>query len=140
MADNVVLEFAAQIVSAHVSRSDVFSVDLPKLITDVYRALMTAGEPIVPPRAEPAVPIRQSVKPDHLVCLECGKQFSMLKRHLGTDHQLTPNEYRQKWGLARDYPIVAPDYAKVRSQLAKKIGLGRKSAEGAKKKAGRKAR
>jgi predicted transcriptional regulator len=93
----------------------------------------------VPPRGEPAVPVRQSVKSDHLVCLECGKHFSMLRRHLAQDHQFTPDQYRQKWDLAWDYPIVAPEYAKRRSQLAKKSGLGKKSAGAIKRKAGRKA-
>ena len=88
-------------------------------------ALAKAGEPVAPPQGEPAVPVRQSVKADHLVCLECGQKFSMLKRHLRTDHQLTPEEYRQKWELPGSYPVVAPDYAKMRSGLAKKIGLGR---------------
>jgi predicted transcriptional regulator len=139
MAENGVLEFAAQIVSAHVSRNAVHSADLPKLIVDVHQALATAGQPIEPPKPEPAVPIRQSVKPDHLVCLECGKHFSMLKRHLATDHKLTPGEYRRKWDLPREYPIVAPDYTKVRSRLARKAGLGKQSADGAKRKGRRKA-
>jgi predicted transcriptional regulator len=140
MAGNGVLELAAQIVSAHVSRNAVNSVDLPKLIVDVHRALVGAGQPTEPPRGEPAVPIRQSVKPDHLVCLECGSHFSTLKRHLATDHQLTAAEYREKWGLPRDYPIVAAEYAKRRSALAKKIGLGTKPGDAPKRKAGRKAR
>ena len=125
MADDAVLGFAAQIVSAHVGRNTVDPADLPKLINDVHRALSTAGQPVVPQRGEPAVSIRQSVKADHLVCLECGKHFSMLRRHLASDHQLTPDQYRRKWELPASYPIVAPDYAKVRSGLAKKIGLGR---------------
>jgi predicted transcriptional regulator len=138
MADNVLLGLAAQIVSAHVSNNAVEAGDLPKLINDVHRALATAGAPAAPPRDEPAVPVRQSVKPDHLVCLECGKHFSMLRRHLANDHQLTPDEYRQKWELPRNYPIVALEYAKRRSSLAKKSGLGRKSAGAMKGKAGRK--
>jgi predicted transcriptional regulator len=137
MADNSMLGLAAQIVSAHVSRNPVNSGDLPKLITDVHKALNTAGQPTEPPRGEPAVSIRQSVKPDHLVCLECGKHFSMLKRHLANDHSLTPAEYRQKWELPHDYPIVAPAYAAVRSKLAKKIGLGRIPGERVKRKSGR---
>ena len=79
------------------------------------------------------MPIKQSVKPGHIVCLECGKQFSMIKRHLTTDHQLTPEQYRKRWGLPASYPLVAPNYAKVRSALAKKIGLGRKGMTGRKK-------
>jgi predicted transcriptional regulator len=137
MADELLLGLAAQIVSAHVSHNTVQSVDLPKLINDVHRALASAVQPTVPPRGEPAVPVRQSMKPDYLVCLECGKHFSMLKRHLGNDHQLTPDEYRQKWDLPHDYPIVAPDYAKVRSKLAKSAGLGRKSTGESRRKAGR---
>jgi predicted transcriptional regulator len=140
MAENDVLKFAAQIVSAHISRNAVSSTELSKLIVEVHRALTTAGEPIETLRAEPAVAIRQSVKPDHLVCLECGKHFSMLKRHLATDHKLTPAEYRQKWDLPREYPIVAPEYALVRSRLAKKNGLGQKSEGRPTKKAGRKGR
>ena len=140
MADGVLLGLAAQIVSAHVSNNAVESVDLPALINDVHRALANAGQPTAPLRGEPAVSVRQSVKPDHLVCLECGKHFSVLRRHLANDHQLTPEEYRKKWDLPGDYPIVAPDYAKRRSALARKFGLGKKSAGGMKKKAGRKPR
>src|SRR5690349_3748555 len=125
MAEELLLGLAAQIVSAHVSNNMVVSADLPKLISDVHRALATAGQPTAPPRGEPAVSVRQSVKPDHLVCLECGKHFSMLKRHLATDHELTPEQYRQKWELPASYPIVAPNYAKIRSALAKEVGLGK---------------
>ena len=132
-----VLSLAAQIVAAHVANNRVDPADLPKLINDVHRALANAGQSTAaPPSAEPAVDIKRSVRNDHIVCLECGKHFSMLKRHLSTDHQLTPHEYRQKWGLPPTYPVVAPDYAKTRSALAKKIGLGRKAAS--RKKAGRK--
>ena len=95
------------------------------LINDVHQALVKAGEPVAPAQGEPAVPVRQSVKADHLVCLECGQRFALLKRHLRVDHQTTPLEYRRKWGLPPTYPVVAPDYAKVRSRLAKQIGLGR---------------
>jgi predicted transcriptional regulator len=132
-----VLSLAAKIVAAHVANHKIDPVDLPKLINDVHRALANAEQATAaPPCGEPAVDIKRSVRSDHLVCLECGKHFSMLKRHLSTDHQLTPQEYRQKWGLPPTYPIVAPDYAKTRSALAKKIGLGRKA--GSRKKAGRK--
>src|SRR5580704_2198797 len=132
-----VLSLAAQIIAAHVANNRVDPADLPKLINDVHRALANAGQSTAaPPRAEPAVDIKRSVRSDHIVCLECGKHFSMLKRHLNTDHQLTPQEYRQKWGLPLTYPVVAPDYAKTRSALAKKIGLGRKAVS--RKKAGRK--
>ena len=139
MSDSIgsVLSLTAQIVAAHVANNRVDPADLPKLINDVHRALANAGQSsTVPPRGEPAVDIKRSVRSDHLVCLECGKHFSMLKRHLSTDHQLTPQEYRQKWGLPPTYPVVAPDYAKTRSALAKKIGLGRKAVS--RKKAGRK--
>ena len=132
-----VLSLAAQIVTAHVANHRIDPVDLPKLINDVHRALANAGQSTAaPPRAEPAEDIKRPVRNDHIVCLECGKHFSMLKRHLNTDHQLTPQEYRQKWGLPPTYPVVAPDYAKTRSAIATKIGLGRKA--GSRKKAGRK--
>jgi predicted transcriptional regulator len=121
-----VLSLAAQIVSAHVSNNSVAPDQLPKLINDVHRALATVGQVAAEqPKAEPVVPIKKSVFADHLVCLDCGKQFSMLKRHLMTDHKLTVDQYRQKWGLPSSYPAVSPDYAKTRSVLAKKIGLGR---------------
>jgi predicted transcriptional regulator len=120
------LGLAAQIVSAHVSNNSVSLDQLPKLINDVHHALATVGQVAAEQlKSEPSVPIKQSVFADHIVCLDCGKQFSMLKRHIRTDHQMTPNEYRRKWGLQSSYPLVAPDYAKVRSALAKNIGLGR---------------
>jgi len=123
-----ILSLAAQVVSAHVAKNPVSPEDLPQLIKDVHRALANAGQSTVEPlRGEPAVAIKKSVTAGHLVCLECGKHFSMLKRHLNTDHQLTPSQYRGKWELPSSYPMVAPDYAKVRSALAKKIGLGRKA-------------
>jgi len=120
------LVLAAQIVSAHVANNTVVPGDVPKLIDAVYHALSKVGRsPDTAPPADPAVSVKRSVTADHLVCLECGKHFSMLKRHLGTDHQLTPGQYRQKWGLPANYPLVAPNYARVRSSLAKKLGLGR---------------
>jgi predicted transcriptional regulator len=120
------LVLAAQIVSAHVANNAVVPGDVPKLIDAVYHALSKVGRsPDTAPPADPAVSVKRSVTADHLVCLECGKHFSMLKRHLGTDHQLTPGQYRQKWGLPANYPLVAPNYARVRSSLAKKLGLGR---------------
>jgi len=123
-----ILELAAQVVSAHVAKNPVAVEDLPKLILEVHRALSNAGQSAATaPKSEPAVPVRRSMLHDHLVCLECGKHFSMLKRHLNTDHQLPPSQYRGKWELPSSYPMVAPDYAKVRSALAKKIGLGRKA-------------
>jgi predicted transcriptional regulator len=125
MAEETMRALTVQIVSAHIASNTVSPADLPKLINDVHQALVKAGEPVPPLPSEPAVPVRQSVKADHLVCLECGQRFSLLKRHLRVDHQTTPLEYRRKWGLPPTYPVVAPDYAKVRSRLAKKIGLGR---------------
>jgi predicted transcriptional regulator len=120
------LVLEAQIVSAHVANNTVAPGDVPKLINDVYYALTDVGRASnAAVSAEPAVPVKRSVTPDHLICLECGKHFSMLKRHLRTDHQLMPDQYRQKWDLPSSYPIVAPNYAKTRSALAKKIGLGR---------------
>jgi predicted transcriptional regulator len=131
MADDnsTVLSFAAQIISAHVSNNVVTADELPTLINTVHQALAHAGEVAAkPPLPDPAVDVKKSVRPDQIVCLDCGKRFSMLKRHLTTDHKLTPAEYRQRWGLPLSYPMVAPNYAKVRSSLAKKIGLGRKGA------------
>jgi predicted transcriptional regulator len=124
----VVLRLAAEIVSAHVRNNAVPTDQLPVLIQQVFNTLASVEQAsVTPPKPEPAVPIKQSMRADHLTCLDCGKQFSMLKRHLRTDHQLTPQEYRQRWELPPSYPMVAPSYAKRRSTLAKKIGLGRKS-------------
>ncbi len=118
----------ADIVSAHVSNNSVAVNDLPQLIQNVHNALQGLGqkqeEPA--PKQEPAVSIRSSVKPDYVVCLEDGLKMKMLKRHLMTDHGMTPDEYRQKWGLGPDYPMVAPNYAEQRRSLAKSIGLGTK--------------
>jgi len=127
MADRAeLLALASQIVSAHFANNRVATDDVPDLITAVYQALSNLGcvaETSV--AAEPAVPVKRSVMAGHLVCLECGKHFSMLKRHLATDHQLTPEQYRQKWELPASYPVVAPNYAKIRSALAKEVGLGK---------------
>ena len=120
------LTLASEIVSAHVSNNAVAPDQLPALIQQVFNALATVEQKTAEPlRPDPAVPIKQSVKPSYIACLECGKQFSMIKRHLSADHKLTPEQYRQCWGLPVSYPLVAPNYAKVRSALAKKIGLGR---------------
>ena len=130
-----VLALTAQIVSAHVSRSAVNISDLPGLISDVHRTLngLSAGSaPAVQTESEkkmPAVPPKKSVTPDYIICLEDGKKLKMLKRHLQTSYGMTPEQYREKWGLAADYPMVAPNYAKHRSSLAKQIGLGRKPGE-----------
>ena len=122
-----VLELTAQIVSAHVSNNAIGADSLPSLIQDVYRTLAGVGrEQVVPEKQPPAVPVRRSVFPDHIVCLEDGKKLKMLKRHLKTSYNMTPEEYREKWQLPPDYPMVAPNYAQHRSSLAKKIGLGTK--------------
>lgn len=131
MADEALLTLTADIVSAHVSNNTVASGDLADLISKVYGALGTLGTPVEEPAPvqEPAVSIRSSVKPDYLVCLEDGKKLKMLKRHLQTHYQMTPADYRAKWKLPADYPMVAPNYAEQRKELALKIGLGRKKAE-----------
>jgi len=120
-----VLGLTAQIVSAHVANNAVSPDALPSLIQQVYKTLAGVGkEPAQPERPQPAVPVKKSVFHDHLVCLEDGRKLKMLKRHLKTVYNMTPDQYRERWGLGRDYPMVAPDYAKHRSSLAKKIGLG----------------
>jgi predicted transcriptional regulator len=126
MAETLIT-LTSDIVAAHVSNNSVSVDEVPALITNVYGAL--AGLGTTPPAAEklePAVSVRSSIKNDHIVCLEDGKKMKMLKRHLMTDHGLTPAEYRTRWGLPGDYPMVAPDYAEKRRVLAKQIGLGRK--------------
>jgi predicted transcriptional regulator len=127
-ADDMLLTLTADIVAAHVSNNSVAVNDLPNLIQNVHSALNTiSGKPAAAEaRPEPKVPIRSSIKPDYIVCLEDGKKLKMLKRHLMTHYQMTPDQYRQKWGLNADYPMVAPNYAEQRRQLAKKIGLGTK--------------
>ena len=121
------LELTTEIVAAHTGNNTVAVGDLPQLIQDVYKTLVTLGTaPTVPERPQPAVPIKKSVFPDFVICLEDGKKLKMLKRHLKTAYNMTPEEYRERWGLAPDYPMVAPNYAKHRSNLAKKIGLGTK--------------
>jgi predicted transcriptional regulator len=136
-----VLGLAAQIVSAHVRHNPVAADELPRLIQEVYRALVNIGrQPAQAEKPTPAVAVKQSVRQDRIICLEDGKSFSMLKRHLMTDHKLTPQQYRDRWGLPRDYPMVAPNYAQTRSALAKKIGLGRKAGRPAKRAAGRRKR
>ncbi|MCT2558304.1 MucR family transcriptional regulator [Tsuneonella sp. YG55] len=121
------ITLTSDIVAAHVSNNNVAVEDVPALITTVYGALsgLGGGAAEEEEKPEPAVSIRSSVKKDHLVCLEDGKKMKMLKRHLMTEHGMTPDEYRQRWGLGSDYPMVAPDYAETRRDLAKKIGLGR---------------
>jgi len=119
----------ADIVAAHVSNNSVAVSDLPLLIANVHGALVGLGTKAPEPEAkkqEPAVSIRSSIKPDYIVCLEDGKKLKMLKRHLMTHYQMTPEQYRAKWNLPADYPMVAPNYAEQRRSLAKKIGLGTK--------------
>jgi len=130
MEENTVqmtLEKTTEIVAAFVSKNQTATADLPALILAVHRALtgISAVAPEPEPRKEPAVPIRRSITPDHLVCLEDGKTFKSLKRHLRTKYDMSPEEYRVKWGLAKDYPMVAPNYAAARSALAKNMGLGK---------------
>lgn len=129
------ITLTADIVSAHVSNNTVAVTDLTALIQNVHVALAGLGEPSAPPEVKltPAVSIRSSIKPDYIVCLEDGKKLKMLKRHLMTHYGLTPDEYRTKWGLASDYPMVAPNYAEQRRTLAKNIGLGTKRGTGARK-------
>ncbi|MFZ1415527.1 MAG: MucR family transcriptional regulator [Defluviicoccus sp.] len=119
------LELTTEIVAAHVANNPVPVADLPNLIQDVYRTLSAIGVPAEEPeRPKPAVPVKKSVFPDYIICLEDGKKLKMLKRHLKTAYNMTPEEYRDRWGLQPDYPMVAPNYAERRSHLAKEIGLG----------------
>jgi predicted transcriptional regulator len=126
-----ILALTADIVAAFVAANSVPASDLRTVINDVYRALRdNASEhllhPATPTRLKPAVPIKRSIRDDHIVCLEDGKKFKSLKRHLRTHYNLSPEQYREKWGLPPDYPMVAPKYAAARSLLAKKIGLGQR--------------
>ena len=127
---NTVVELTAEIVAAYVANNPVAQSDLPKLIGEVYRSLSGATNVIEQkqeqPQLKPAVSSRKSVAPDYLVCLEDGKKFKSIKRHLRTHHDLSPEQYREKWNLPSDYPMVAPNYAQARSSLAKKIGLGQR--------------
>lgn len=126
-SSNDILELTAEIVSAHVSNNSVPLSDLPGLIQEVYRTLAAVGtQPAQPERPQPSVPVKKSVTPDYLICLEDGKKLKMLKRHLMTRYGMTPDDYRTKWGLPGDYPMVAPNYAEQRRTLAKSIGLGTK--------------
>src|ERR671918_717294 len=123
-AEDTLLTLTADIVAAHVSNNSVAVNDLPNLIQNVHSALSGISGAAAAP--EPKVSIRSSVKPDFIVCLEDGKKLKMLKRHLMTHYNMTPDQYRQKWGLSADYPMVAPNYAEQRRTLAKSIGLGTK--------------
>jgi len=122
------LVLTAEIVSAHAGNNELDPAELPGLIRAVHDALAASGPTQAEARPEPAVPVRRSVFKDAVVCLECGLRFRSIKRHLATEHGLTPEQYRARWGLSRDYPMVAPDYAAIRSRMAKQIGLGRKGA------------
>ena len=126
--NETLITLTSDIVAAHVSNNDVAVTDLPGLITSVYTALANLGEaPVVEEvKLQPAVAVRNSVKPDYIVCLEDGKKLKMLKRYLRTNYDMSPEDYRARWGLPADYPMVAPNYAETRRDLAKKIGLGRK--------------
>jgi predicted transcriptional regulator len=126
---NDLLELTTEIVAAHVSNNTVAVGDLPILIGQVYQSLATIGSgpaPVVE-RPQPAVSIKKSIHPDYIICLEDGKKLKMLKRHLKTAYDMTPEEYRERWGLPPEYPMVAPNYARQRSKLAKEIGLGTRS-------------
>lgn len=124
--NEMLITLTSDIVAAHVSNNSVAVSDLPQLIQNVHSALAALDTPVEAPeiRPEPAVSVRASVKPDYIVCLEDGKKLKMLKRHLMTHYQMTPEDYRTKWNLPADYPMVAPNYAEQRRSLAKKIGLG----------------
>ncbi|OIR09193.1 transcriptional regulatory protein ros [mine drainage metagenome] len=126
-SQNELLALTAEIVAAHVGNNPVPVSELPLLINEVFRTLSSVGTvQAVPERPQPAVPVKKSVTPDYIICLEDGKKLKMLKRHLKTAYDMTPEEYRERWGLPADYPMVAPNYAQHRSSLAKKIGLGTK--------------
>ena len=126
--NETLITLTSDIVAAHVSNNSVSADELPSLISNIYGALAGLGQAaaVVEVMPEPAVSIRSSIKPDYIVCLEDGKKLKMLKRHLMTHYNLTPDQYRARWGLSSDYPMVAPNYAEKRRELAKKIGLGRK--------------
>jgi predicted transcriptional regulator len=120
------LTLTTEIVAAHVSKNTVAATDLPQLISQIYQSLASVGRSPAQAaeRPDPAVPIKKSIHPDYIVCLEDGKKLKMLKRHLKTAYNMTPEQYRERWSLAPDYPMVAPNYARQRSRLAKEIGLG----------------
>jgi predicted transcriptional regulator len=134
--EDTLLTLTADIVAAHVSNNSVAVNDLPTLIQNVHSALtgISGRSAAAEPKPEPKVPVRSSIKPDYIVCLEDGKRLKMLKRHLMTHYGMTPDQYRQKWGLSSEYPMVAPNYAEQRRTLAKSIGLGtkRRKTKGAK--------
>lgn len=127
--DTTLIELTAEVVAAYVSKNSVPAADLPAVIADVHAALgnvQDSEKTAVAERPKPAVNPKKSVHDDHIVCLECGMKFKSLKRHLMSHHGMTPEQYRERWGLSASYPMVAPNYAAARSKLAKKLGLGRK--------------
>lgn len=135
-----VIEMTADIVSAYVGNNSVSAAELPSLIQSVHRALAGitgGGEPVEVAPKEPAVPVRRSITADYLICLEDGRKFKSLKRHLRTKYNMSPEDYRAKWNLAKDYPMVAPNYAKARSDLAKQMGLGQGGRQAPKAKRGK---
>lgn len=125
LQEPIITTLTAQIVSAHVAHNSVSPSELPDLIRAVYTSLANVSRVEVSEPSKPAIPVKQSVRSDAVVCLECGKEFAMIKRHLRTSHQLNEQQYREKWRLPSNYPLVSPAYSKVRTRLAKKIGLGR---------------
>jgi predicted transcriptional regulator len=129
-SDNDLIDLSTEIVSAYVSHNALSVTDLPKLIADVHaalRGLQGGSAPMTAEELRPAVPVKKSVASDYIICLEDGKKFKSLKRHLRTHYDMSPEQYREKWGLPGDYPMVAPNYSATRSRLAKDNGLGRKS-------------
>ncbi|ATW04624.1 transcriptional regulator [Sphingopyxis sp. BSNA05] len=128
--NETLITLTSDIVAAHVSNNSVAVSDLPLIISSVHGALASlSGQAAEQARPEPAVPVKSSIKPDYVICLEDGKKLKMLKRHLMTHYGMTPEDYRAKWGLPNDYPMVAPNYAEKRRQLAKAIGLGKKKGQ-----------
>jgi predicted transcriptional regulator len=126
--EHQIRNLTARIVSAHIANNVVSAGHLPAFIRGVHQALIAAGQKIAePPKIEPAVAVKKSVFADHIVCLDCGANFKMLKRHLSSDHQMTPSQYRIKWGLPPSYAMVAADYAATRAKMARDMGLGPKS-------------
>ena len=128
-----VVDIAADIVAAYVSNNSIAAADLPQLISQVHSALVKVSTGVEEPKAveiTPAVSIKKSITPDYIICLEDGKKFKSLKRHLRTQYNMSPDEYRVKWGLPADYPMVAPAYAEARSRLAKEMGLGQRRKRG----------
>jgi predicted transcriptional regulator len=131
-----IIEMTADIVSAYVGNNAVVADDLPSLIHAVHRALSgvsITAEPVEAPPKEPAIPVKRSITPEFLICLEDGRKFKSLKRHLRTKYNMSPEDYRAKWNLPKDYPMVAPNYAKARSDLAKQMGLGQGGRQAPKK-------